>query len=59
MGEQRRRSAEERLADLKALKHAMEELAARGGNRGKPSMTIRPCRQVDFETIYAVVNDAA
>ncbi len=22
-------------------------------------MTIRPCRQIDFETIYAIVNDAA
>ena len=22
-------------------------------------MTIRPCRQVDFETIYAIINDAA
>jgi len=22
-------------------------------------VTVRPCRQVDFETIYAIINDAA
>jgi len=58
MGEQGGSPVEQRLANLKALKREMEELAA-SGNRAKPSITIRPCRQVDFETIYAIINDAA
>ena len=58
MGEQGGSPVEQRVANLKALTREMEELAA-GGNRGKPRITIRPCRQVDFETIYAIVNDAA
>ena len=58
MGEQGHSSVEQQLADLKALNREVEELAARG-NCGKPNIVIRPCRQVDFETIYAIVNDAA
>lgn len=58
MGEQCRSSAEQRLANLTALKHEVEELAARG-TCGKPSITIRPCRQLDLATIHAIINDAA
>jgi GNAT superfamily N-acetyltransferase len=48
---------EQRLANLIGLKHELEAMAAKA-NR-KPSLTIRPCRQVDFETMYAIINDAA
>jgi len=57
MGEQRRSPAEQRLANLKALKRELEEMAAKA--KGNTSVTICPCRQVDFETIYAIINDAA
>jgi GNAT superfamily N-acetyltransferase len=50
-------SAEQRLANLTGLKYELAKLAAKA--KGKPAVTIRPCRQVDFETIYSIINDAA
>ncbi len=44
-------------ANLTALQQELAEIAAKPN--GTPAVTIRPCRQIDFETIYAIVNDAA
>ena len=44
---------EQRQANLAALNLQLQEMAATA------NMTIRPCRQVDMETVYAIVNDAA
>ena len=53
-------SDEQPLANLPALKGQLEDMAAGSSRCGEnPCMTIRPCRQLDFETIYAIVNDAA
>jgi N-acetylglutamate synthase-like GNAT family acetyltransferase len=48
---------EQRRANLKALKRELAEMAAKA--KGNTSVTIRPCRQVDFDMVYAIVNDAA
>jgi GNAT superfamily N-acetyltransferase len=48
---------EHRLANLRELKRELEEMAAKANK--KPTLTIRPCRQIDFEAIHSIVNDAA
>ena len=57
MHEQSPRPAEQLPANLMSLQQELAEIAAK--TNGKPAMTIRPCRQIDFETMYAIVNDAA
>jgi len=48
---------EQQPANLAALTRQLRKMAAKAS--GSPNMTIRPCRQVDFETVYSIINDAA
>ena len=57
MHEQSPRRAEQLPANLTALQQELAEIAAK--TNGKPAVTVRPCRKIDFETIYTIVNDAA
>ena len=57
MREQSPNPAEQLPANLMSLQQELAEIAAK--TNGKPAVTIRPCRQIDFETIYTIVNDAA
>jgi len=50
-------AGEKRLANLTGLQRELAEMAAQAS--GRLSVTIRPCRLVDFDTIHAIVNDAA
>ena len=56
MREQSSNPAEQLPANLISLQQELAEIAAK--TNGKLAVTIRPCRQIDFETIYAIVNDA-
>ena len=44
-------------ANLMALTTQLQKMATKAN--GNPTMTIRPCRQVDFDTVYTIINDAA
>ena len=48
-------------ANLTALKRQLEDMAgeAERNRHEEPPGVIRPCRQVDFEVIYSIINDAA
>jgi GNAT superfamily N-acetyltransferase len=50
-------AGEKRPANLTELQRELAEMAAQ--TSGRLSVTIRPCRLVDFETIHAIINDAA
>ena len=57
MSKQPAESSEQRPANLTALKQELAEVASQVTS--KRSITIRPCRQVDFEAMYEIVNDVA
>jgi hypothetical protein len=50
-------SNEQRPADLAGPQQEPAEKAPKAN--GNPAVTIRPCRQIDFEAIHSIVNDAA
>jgi len=54
-------SVDTRLARLTALKRQLEDMVTvdKSDNSKQPCVLIRPCRQIDFEAIYAIINDAA
>ena len=57
MREQSPNPTEQLPANRMSPQQELAEIAAK--TNGKPAVAIRPCRQIDFETIYAIVNDAA
>ena len=48
---------EQQPANLAALTHQLQKIAVTAN--GSPTMTIRPCRQVDFNTVHTIIDDAA
>lgn len=51
---------EQQPANLTALNRQLQELAAGAkSDPAEPSVVIRLCRQIDFETVYSIINDAA
>ena len=52
---------DKRLANLTALKQQLEDMVStdKRDSGKQPGVLIRPCRQIDFEAIYAIINDAA
>ena len=57
MGQPPTNPAEQLPANLMSLQQELAEIAAT--TNVKPAVTIRPCRQIDFDTIYTIMNDAA